>query len=210
MVGAHGRKRTGKEQSRKLGQYWRKNGVVFDYVFASEAVRAAETAKISCEEAGITAPIVCCPEIVEIHRGQWEGQPAHQVFTGKALDTFLDDPYNFRAPNGESEGEVEERMHAFFNSTLLPLLQSFCDEKSRQVKGEEDAEGHQGSKEKKKSMLHVAIFSHGVSLRCFLRRVLNADSKAFRMEMYNTGISELEIHGTQWRARTLNSTVHLH
>jgi broad specificity phosphatase PhoE len=37
---------TGKEQARKLGQYWREHGVEFDHVFASEAVRATDTAKV--------------------------------------------------------------------------------------------------------------------------------------------------------------------
>lgn len=197
----------GKEQARKLGQYWREHGVEFDHVFASEAVRATDTAKISCAEAGIQAPITISPDIVEIFRGEWEGQSANHLFVGETLATYLADPHNFRAPDGESEKEVEERMHAFFDATVLPLYQRFVqEEEERRAKEEEigHAEAH------KPRELKVAIISHGCGLRCFLRRVLGTESKLFRFELSNTATSELTLRGTEWTVRTLNCTAHLH
>jgi phosphohistidine phosphatase SixA len=48
---------TGKEQARKLGQYWREHGVEFDHVVASEAVRATDTAKV----------LLCAPGVPRRH-----------------------------------------------------------------------------------------------------------------------------------------------
>jgi broad specificity phosphatase PhoE len=50
---------TGKEQARKLGQYWREHGVEFDHVFASEAVRATDTAKVLLCAPAVPAVTTC-------------------------------------------------------------------------------------------------------------------------------------------------------
>ncbi|ELR20171.1 phosphoglycerate mutase family domain containing protein [Acanthamoeba castellanii str. Neff] len=177
----------GKEQARKLGQYWREHDVEFDHVFASEAVRATDTAKI--------------------FRGEWEGQSANHLFVGETLATYLADPHNFRAPGGESEKEVEERMHAFFDATVLPLYQRFVQEEEER-RAKEGEIGH--AEAHKPRELKVAIISHGCGLRCFLRRVLGTESKLFRFELSNTATSELTLRGTEWTVRTLNCTAHLH
>jgi hypothetical protein len=41
--------------------------------------------QISCAEAGIQAPITISPDIVEIFRGEWEGQSANHLFVGETL-----------------------------------------------------------------------------------------------------------------------------
>jgi hypothetical protein len=75
-------------------------------------------------------------------------------------EEYLADPWNFRAPGGESEKEVEERMHAFFDSAVLPVYQQFCETQERREK-----EAALNGEVSKQGQLTVAIFSHGCGLR---------------------------------------------
>jgi broad specificity phosphatase PhoE len=74
---------------------------------------------------------------------------------------YLADPFNYRTPGGESEKEVEERMHAFFDSTVLPLYQRFLAEEEEQSLKEAERNGEP----RKPRELKVAIISHGCGLR---------------------------------------------
>lgn len=172
-------------------------------------------------------------------------------------EEYLADPWHFRAPEGESEKEVEERMHAFFDTTVMPLYRRFCEEEEERRAKEEET-GIKDERLKQRRELKVAIVSHGCALRyvhltcssvttrsffgrrgrtgedenkksewwrlqqstlsgvyllscrCFLRRVLNTDSRGFRFELSNTATCELILVGSRWTVRTLNSTSHLH
>ncbi|KAL6076442.1 Phosphoglycerate mutase [Balamuthia mandrillaris] len=241
LVGAIGRNNSspltskGEEQAKKLGKYFKKHNIDFDYVFASVAVRAYDTARLACEAAGITTPITQREEIVEIHRGDCEGKTVQEVFVGKALERYRADPGNYRCNGGESELEVEERMVAFVNSEVLSLLEkkvskeeqsSIRQDSEEQRKLEqyddenEEDKGHipvdpydlQHKPSKKDPVIRVGIFSHGCAIRCFLRSVLGSDPSVLRFSLGNTAVSELHIdsQGGQWKVVSINRTVHLH
>merc|ERR1712151_170310 len=75
------------------------------------------------------------------------------------------------APAGESQFDVEERVAAFVDSLL-----------------EKTPADEPGSKEIKT----VAVFMHGVAIRCYLRRLLGAGTTAaIHMHTDNTCISEI-------------------
>jgi len=57
----------------------------------------------------------------------------------------------------------------------------------------------------------VAIFGHGLALRCLMRHVLACESKVLRFPFDNTALTELHFDQEDgWRVMSINRTTHLH
>eukprot|EP01125_Pyxidicula_operculata_P003012 TRINITY_DN1309_c0_g1_i2.p1 TRINITY_DN1309_c0_g1~~TRINITY_DN1309_c0_g1_i2.p1 ORF type:complete len:119 (-),score=19.59 TRINITY_DN1309_c0_g1_i2:226-582(-) len=83
-------------EAQLLGNYLLKNGTKYDYVFSSTAIRAMETARISCEISKQNVEIVTSPDILEIHRGDLDGKPLKNLYEPKYMVERSKDPYNYR------------------------------------------------------------------------------------------------------------------
>ena len=164
------------------------DGVVFDRVYASDALRAQETAEIACRRS---------PEIVdgigEISMGGWTGQTISSCDTPTVRKEREADAWEWRPPGvsfdeglpGESYRDVEDRFMAFLEGIL--------------------------------SGGTVAVFSHHAAIRCVLRAVLEASPRmlAPKLEPGNTSITVLRYDATSvgrkggWSVVCINDTAHL-
>lgn len=106
----------GLSQARAVGKRLLSDKILPDIIAASPAVRAQQTAHIICQELGISSEAIkTFDEIQELSQGDWEGKLREDVYTPEVLESINLDNWNFRAPKGESQKELEERMHAWTN-----------------------------------------------------------------------------------------------
>ncbi|MEZ4824785.1 MAG: histidine phosphatase family protein [Bacteroidia bacterium] len=175
----------GYTQARLLGERLSKERFSFDQVFSSVAVRASETARISCEHTGYDfSRVAFSEELVELSQGEWEGKDRALHYTPEVRVLLRADPHNFRPPGGESQGEVEERMYKWMEGTL------------NQLDGKED--------------LTVGVFSHGFAIKSLVRRILDfSPAMTFYTVVHNTSITCLQFHKSRWIVERVNDFSHL-
>lgn len=174
----------GEKQAIVLGKWLAKKGIFFDRVFASVAIRAKETARLVCQEINLpTAEIYIEEDLVELCQGDWTGRLREEVYTEAALKAIQDDPWNFKAPGGESQKEVEERVYDWFEMNILPLFEQ---------------------------NLKIAIFSHGVAIKCLFRKIAGANPAiTYRLAIENTSVTQYLFDERGWHVRRLNDFGHL-
>mmetsp|Transcript_29331 Transcript_29331/g.49268 ORF Transcript_29331/g.49268 Transcript_29331/m.49268 type:complete len:227 (+) Transcript_29331:141-821(+) len=154
-----------------LGKWLEKNGA-FDgstpKVYASTAVRASETARLLLEQLMVkdAAVVAHSESLLELSQGAWEGALRGECYSAAVLAEIESDPWNFKAPGGESQRAVEERMCDFVHTHVLPCA----------------APG--GSP--------VVVVTHGLAIKCFLRNVMDsAPRMTWKIAMGNTSITEV-------------------
>ena len=117
-------------------------GVPVDAVYSSDLYRTKTTAKAIYLPKGL--PLHTDPGLREVHMGDWEDRPWGEIreTDGERLTLFNRSDPVWRAPNGESLGQVGERMER----TIRAIAQKHPDQT-------------------------VALFSHGTAIRQFLANV---------------------------------------
>ncbi len=173
----------GISESLILGRRFLMEGLRFDKIYSSIAVRAFNTARISCESSSQSIDdIVRCEELVEISRGRWEGLPSSQIYNPEIIQYLRSFSYRGKAPGGESQAEVEMRMVSWVEKELLPYS------------------NHN---------LKIAVFSHQFAIKCLLRSILDSSPKmTYKIILDNTSITRLKYDGEGWHVITLNDTSH--
>lgn len=178
----------GQAQARALGRRLRDSGVKLDEAYSSTAERARRTAQLALEEAGFDPGLLReeSREILELCQGEWTGLRRSEVYSPAVLDQICREQLFFRppgvseqdappagcAPAGESQWDVEERVCSFVERLL------------ERPPAEQQGEGSQEPV--------IAIFSHGIAIRCFLRRVLGAQPAfVVHSQTENTAVSEV-------------------
>jgi len=175
----------GEFQSELLGNRFVNENLKFAKIYSSIAVRANKTAEISCKKAGFLDEIILSDRIVELGQGDWEGEPRDEIYTEEILKKINSDRWNFKAPNGESQKEVEERMLFFIENEIVPKYSP----------GEKKA---------------FAVFTHGFAIKCSLRGVIDFHpNKTYAVTIGNTSITKLEYDSKGWHLFSLNDTNHL-
>ena len=177
---------SGGEQASLLGQRLVSQGVSFQRVFSSPAIRCRETAVGVGQYLGYSLQnIVFSDQLLELDQGQWEGQPRAEIYTPRMLATINAQNWEFTPPGGESQRTVEERMVAFVQQEIMPLHQ-------------EDAR------------VTCAIFGHGVAFKCFLCYVLNSSpNMTHKIVLNNTAITRLRYDHRGWHLLSVNDIGHL-
>ena len=182
----------GIHQADLLGKRLNQERVRFDKVYSSIAVRALDTAKIVCEQIKYSLDeIIQSDQLVELSQGEWEGKLRSEIYTSEMLARINADNWNFKAPSGESQKELEERMTAYINRNIVvPYLTA-----------EENNLGYNQI---------TGIFSHGTAIKCFLRGIMNWDpNMTYKTSLDNTSISRLKYSKDGWRLLGMNDTAHL-
>jgi broad specificity phosphatase PhoE len=109
----------GMEQAKLLAQRLFQEGIKFDEIYTSPAIRAIETAKIVCSAIGGLDTIVKREDIQELSEGDWEGKLRAEMHTEETLKCINSNNWEFRPPNGESQRQVEERMYCFVENLTI-------------------------------------------------------------------------------------------
>ena len=122
-------------------------------------------------------------EYFDLDQGEWESQPRDQIYTPETLAKINADNFNFTPPNGESQKTVEDRMYSFVENNLLGIYPE---------------------------AQTVGIFSHGMAIKCLLRRILDSKSgMTYKIDLENTSITRLQHKGNGWSLLSVNDTAHL-
>ena len=175
----------GEYQASLLGERFVNNGIAFDEIYSSTAVRTIKTAQIVAEKLGYSLDnIVRSPQLLELDQGDYEGKSRIETYTPEVLQAINLDNWNFTPPHGESQKVVEERMLAWVGDVLLPRYEMD---------------------------LTVAVFSHGVAIRCLLRGIMDFSAKmtGYKISTENTSITRLKYDSKGWNVVTINDTGHL-
>ncbi len=160
------------EQARLLWVYLKENEISFDKIFASVAVRAKSTAKISLEIAWMNyGSVLEREDITELSQWDWTWLERDKIYTPERIEEIKKDNWNFKAPNWESQKDVEERMLAFLNDEII------SDENEN---------------------WNYAVYTHWLAIKCLLRGILLSDPKiTYRIEIDNTSITKIT-HDKRW------------
>lgn len=109
----------GKIQAQLLGKRLQKEGIIFSHIFCSPAKRAQETAEIVCSIVGFPVQeIIFSDALQELSLGDWEGKERKEIYTPQMLQQINSNNWEFKAPNGESQRDTEERMYRFIEQFL--------------------------------------------------------------------------------------------
>ncbi|MEL6671427.1 MAG: histidine phosphatase family protein [Bacteroidota bacterium] len=176
----------GEEQADILGQRLKREGYRFDQVYASEAIRAQQTARIALDHVGLPFDQVkITPLILELSQGEWEGAVRKEIYTAERKAAILADSYTFKAPGGESQQDVEQRMFQWMEAAK-----------------DAAADGQV-----------IAGFTHGFAIKTLVRKMLGADaSTTYRTIIHNTSIScfQFDYGKNAWFMERVNDFQHLH
>ncbi|MBR5272918.1 MAG: histidine phosphatase family protein [Clostridia bacterium] len=98
----------GKKQLEALAE--RMKSVNVDAVYSSPLIRAKETALAANKYHN--APFALVDDLMEIDGGDWEGVPFEDIpkLYPEPAGVWMNEPYNFRAPSGETMQSVCNRM----------------------------------------------------------------------------------------------------
>jgi broad specificity phosphatase PhoE len=149
----------GKKQAKMLGLWWKKQNFVPDQVFASTACRAIETATIALDqvisidnskEEQQNVDISISDQLLEIDQGDFVGKHRKEIYTTETQKKIDLDPLNWKAPNGESQLDVETRMMTFIQNFILAKWNHVSNQK-------------------------VVIFGHGVAFKCLVRGLMESN-----------------------------------
>lgn len=155
----------GKIQAKEIGELLNQSDIQFDKVFCSIANRTRQTLDIILSQANITNnPITYSEEIQELSQGDWEGKLRSEIYTTERLAEINSNQWLFKAPNGESQKEVEERMMSFIENNIISQY----------------SEGN------------FLIVGHGMAFKCLLRGILDIPSKmAYKLLIDNVSMTKL-------------------
>jgi broad specificity phosphatase PhoE len=176
----------GVEQSVSLGKRLKEKDINFDFVYTSPAVRTIDTAKIACKELGLGEDKIIVSDLIqEISQGEWEGKLRKDCYTPEIMTELDRQGWDFKAPGGESRKEVEDRVVKFLNEEILPKYN----------------EGESCS---------IAVFSHGVAIKCLIRHILDFDQDmTYKVLLNNTSISQLSYTPRGWFILRINDGAHI-
>lgn len=99
---------TGRRQAELLGEYLSRTPI--EAVYSSPLKRALETAR--AVSARHNLEVKPCPELNDLHMGEWQGLTRAQVESKykEAYDLWLSHPEKLKMPGGESLSDVRKRL----------------------------------------------------------------------------------------------------
>ena len=171
----------GLTQAYLLRNFLSKENILFDNVFSSPYVRALSTAQIVCSH---YASINIVPELREYDPGEWRGKPRDNILTNDVKINMNSFGKRFLPPKGESFLMVERRISAWLDDHVLY--------------------------EQKLQNCNIALFSHGMTIRCLLHNIMGFDQSFIsKIAIENTSITKLSFNDDGWKLLYLNNCSHL-
>ena len=156
--------REGEQQAIIAGIFLNKQDFSFNKVFCSPASRTRKTLEAIQNHCILSDNITYSDDLQELSQGDWEGQLRSKIYTEEQLAEINSNQWLFKAPNGESQKDVEERMLNFIHENIF-------------------AQYSDGD---------FLIIGHGIAFKCLLRGILNIPSKmAFKLSIGNVSLTKL-------------------
>jgi len=184
---------TGIIQANTLANYLIANGIKFDKIFCSTATRAVDTALIVANRVqkdqinidpysgrGDKVNVEAYKELEELDQGKWEGRLRDEMYTPHVLDSVKRNILDFKAPDGESQREVGNRIDKFITQHVLT----------------------------NNPPMKIAIFFHGLAIKCWLQHIMQFDPKfLYPMEIDNCSVTRLKYNCKTklWGLKCINS-----
>ncbi|MFC1741976.1 histidine phosphatase family protein [Nanoarchaeota archaeon] len=179
----------GKLQIDNLGKRLRQQGISFNEVYASPAVRTLETAKGVCTH--IDHPlddIIIHNNLQELHQGDWEGKIRTEMFTPDVIAQMQTDPLNYHAPNGESQLQVEQRMRSWLDNEIMARYEQ----------------------EMKDKDYRIAVFTHGVAIKCLIKSIMDSTPHmTWKIQLENTSMTRIRQGKWGWYMMGIGDAAHL-
>ncbi len=170
----------GREQGRLTAK--RLAGVSFVAAYASDLIRAQETASLVLE--GRKVPLSLTPELRELNYGEWEGRTFKWIEEGNpsgSIQNIANDP-DFAPPGGESTAQLCGRIMEASTRLL-------------DTHGDDD---------------NVLVVGHGGSLRALAVSMLGLPAASlWRMGTSTASVSILRRRDEGWQLELWNDTSHL-
>jgi alpha-ribazole phosphatase len=185
----------GMEQAKKLGERFidlKAKGVP-EFIASSSYKRALDTANIALKQAtwDKACKINITDALVEYNPGDWKGKNRSIIYEDiKNLKAITYQHMGFLFPNGESYAQVERRASVYledaviYNKTLLKLAE--------------------------KQEVNVVLFSHGMTIKCLLHRIMGFDqSFLWKIHIDNTSVSHIVYNDKGFFLNSINDISHL-
>src|SRR3989338_1583367 len=161
----------GEIQAEALEKRLRMEGVVFDAVYSSPAIRALETI-VRVAPYYVKDKIIIAPELQEIDQGKWTGKLRSEIYTPEQIAIINKDNWNFAAPEGESQAQVGSRVYRVVEEAVI---------------------------HSPKKIKNVGFSMHGISIKCLLSLLLRSDkSMTWRWEINNASITQFRYEQKVW------------
>lgn len=176
----------GIEQSNLLGKYLKKKNVQYDQIYSSSYTRALHTAKIVSGYLD-NKTIKVSEAIREYDPGSLTGSSRAEIYSDRK---FVEDIHNFNMgylfPNGESLLQVQRRATSWLEEEIL-YNKDFENKKSR-----------------------IAIFSHGLTIKCILNYIMGFDRQfIWKINIANTSCCSLRYNNRGWFLDKIGDCTHL-
>jgi broad specificity phosphatase PhoE len=183
----------GRRQAQLLGLRFHKENKKFHKVYSSDYIRAHDTAKLVM---GDDYPMTLVPELREYSAGDWDGVSKSQTITQDILYRMNVLAAGFQPPNGESMHMVERRASRWLEDNIIYNKQ-LIEETSKRAAD-------------KDKPMELAIFSHGMTIKCLLHYVMGFDQGfIWKLTTENTSVCKLHFGKEGWRLLTINDHAHL-
>lgn len=171
----------GEQQAQALGYTLCAYDIAFDRVYSSTATRAMQTAVLALKETRMPTlkDIETHEELEELGQGLWEGAVRKEVYNPEVMKQVKANLLDYKAPAGESQREVGERINNFIHKNVLT----------------------------NEPPMTIGIFFHGLAIRCWLRTIMDFDPKfIFPMEIDNCSITRIQYDITTklWAIKCIN------
>lgn len=175
----------GEDQSKRLGKRLQAEQHQFEALYSSTAVRTQATAALATNPLDSAPELQLRSELLELSQGQWEGQVRKDIYTPEQLSIVRSDPYDFRAPGGESQRDVETRMYAWLDEVVK----------------KHDREDQQVS---------IGAFTHGFAIKTLIRGILQSSPiMTYRTIIHNTSMTVLYRENGMWFVDRVNDYQHI-
>jgi broad specificity phosphatase PhoE len=177
---------TGIEQANLLGKNLKDKGIDYDLIYSSNYVRALHTAKIVSGYLN-NKTIKVSEALREYDPGNLTGQNRSKIYSDLNFVKNLSDlNMGYLFPNGDSLFQVERRISEWIEEELLY---------------NKDLDGKK---------LKIAIFSHGITIKCLLHYIMNFDrSFIWKINIRNTSVSSFRYNERGWIVDKIGDVSHL-
>jgi broad specificity phosphatase PhoE len=172
-------------------------GMVFNGVYSSPAIRAQQTARYCMQAMGQKWPLYELDDrLSELGQGEWEGQLDCRVRPERVWEEIEACNWDFKPLNGESQRDVCERMCNFLDQRIIAGYLENC-KAVRQFLPDYDQRD--------------IIFTHKNAIACLLAPMMNLDkTKVHEMKIEHTSITILKyVDNIAGSSIKVNLTPHL-